>query len=171
MKLLSHWTVQNQVCRVLLLNEQNHWPRQLTMQQTLLTTLYKSHLSAAVFSPVLGLPQAKPVPRLEDEPILPPLLTSLYDSKYIDLNDNELAEVVQCRINDIQLTKEAAFLEKSPKQQSSSTLWYDHQQGRITASLFGRVVQCTENTYSIQHHWLKTSCSSVNPSIPALKWG
>ena len=141
-------------------------------QQALLTTLYKVHLSAAVFSVVPGFPQTKPSSQVEDEPNLPPLLTSLYDSKYLDLSEDELSEVSQCRLNDIQFTKEeAAFLEKSTKQQSNSSLWYDHRKGRITASVFGRVARCAERTYPTSLIKNIMQYTSISPSIPALNWG
>ena len=109
---------------------------------------------------------------MEDEQNLPPLLTSLYDSEYSDLNEDELSEVVQCRLNDIQFTKEeAAFLEKSTKQQSSSSLWYDHRQGRISASIFGRAARCAEDTFPASLVKSIIQYTSVNPSIPALYWG
>ena len=141
-------------------------------QHTLLTTLHKAHPSAAVFSVVPGFPQPKPSSQVEDEPNLPPLLTSLYDSEYSDLNEDKLSEVVQCRLNDIQFTKEeAAFLEKSTKQQSSSTLWYDHRKERITASIFGRVAWCAERTYPASLVKNIMQYTSINPFIPALNWG
>ena len=141
-------------------------------QQTLLTTLYKAHPSAAVFSVVPGYTQTKPSSQIEDEPNLPPLLTSLYDSKYCDLSEDELSEVGLCRLNDIQFTKEeAVFLEMSTKQQSSSSLWYEHRQGRITASLFGRVARCAERTYPTSLIKNIMQYTFINPSIPSLNWG
>ena len=138
-------------------------------QHSLLTTLHKAHPSASVFSVVPGFPQPKPSSQVEDEPNLPPLLTSLYDSEYSDLNEDKLSEVVQCRLNDVQFTKEeAAFLEKSTKQQSSM-LWYDHRKGRITASTFGRVARCAEQTYPLVKNIMQYT--SINPFIPALNWG
>ena len=56
-------------------------------RNTLLTTLHKAHPCAAVFSVAPGFPQPKPSFQVEDEPNLPPLLTSLNDSEYSDLNE------------------------------------------------------------------------------------
>ena len=53
-------------------------------------------------------------------------------------------------VKDIQINvteSEAKFLEKATKDQSSACMWYDHQIGRITASVMGKVAKCAEEKF------------------------
>ena len=108
-------------------------------QHTFFSTLHNVFPSAAIFTVIPGFPQAT-LPSREDESNLLLLLSSLYDCKYAECNPDELSQIVWHKLTDICFTtKEAAFLENSTRAQSCSSLWYDHRQGRITASMFGRV--------------------------------
>ena len=74
--------------------------------------------------------------------------------------------------NSIQFTeKEAAFLEKSTRGQSSSSLWYNHRLGRITASMFARVAKYGQITYPTALVKSIMQYTNPSPAIPALKWG
>ena len=87
-----------------------------------------------------------------DDPSLPTLY-ELYDKNYTLLSYSELLECSDMIFKDIKITKEHAdFLEKSTKIQSSPTIWFDHQKGRITVSNFQSV---------IHHKWKDYPMSSV----------
>ena len=113
-------------------------------KEKLLNALHEVYPSAAVFSVVPGY---QPVRSPTCSPqLIPKPLTSLYDPKYSKMAEAQFRVAVQgvkVEVSD----SEAEYLEKATKGQTSSSLWYDHRVGRITASQIGKVVKCAETKF------------------------
>ena len=114
-------------------------------RKNLLDALHKVYPLAAVFTVVPGY---QPVlsPTHSPQSLLPKPLTCMYEPKYRKMAEAEFQMAVQSikiEVND----SEAEFLEKATKGQTSSSLWYDHRVGRITASQIGKVVKCAETKF------------------------
>ena len=138
-------------------------------RDTLLNALHKVYPSAAVFSVVPGYQPVRSS-TLSPQPLIPKLLTSIYDPKYSKMAEAEFHVAVQgikIEVTD----SEAEYLEKATKGQTSSTLWYDHRVGRITASQIGKVVKCAEMKFPTSIVNSIMQYKTLNPNIPALKWG
>ena len=135
----------------------------------LLESLYKVYPHAAIFIVVPGFSEV-PCTSHKVEQKIPELLTTLYDTKYVKMEEDELARAIenfQLKVTE----EEAIFLEKATKEQSRTCLWHDHQIGRVTASMFGRVCKCAETKYPSTLVKSIMQYSYVNPAIPSLKWG
>ena len=136
--------------------------------------LYDAHPSAAVFTVIPGYftpPEAPPSASLS-EPKLPVSLTSLYNQKYSSCTTSQIVRLSRMKVVEITCSEqEAEFLEQSTKNQCSSTLWYDHRIGCITASFMGAISKCTETTYptSLVKSIMQYNIPSMH--LPALKWG
>ena len=144
-------------------------PPHVISRDTLLNALHKAYPSAAVFTVVPGFQPTQSVTH-STESVIPKSLTSLYDAKYCKMTEDELRAEVQslqlCVSDD-----EAKFLEQTTKGQSSSCLWFDHRVGRITASVMGKVVKCAERKFPTSIVNLIMQYQTLNPNIPALRWG
>ena len=71
---------------------------------------------------------------------LPPLLTTLQDNKYQDLNEENLNMECVSIFQGLSVDEdEVQYLEESTKLQSECLLWHKHRIGRVTASKFGPV--------------------------------
>ena len=116
-------------------------------KEKLLNALHEVYPSAAVFSVVPGY---QPVRSPTCSPqLIPKPLTSLYDPKYSKMAEAQFRVAVQgvkVEVSD----SEAEYLEKATKGQTSSSLWYDHRVGRITASQIGKVVKCAETKFPLR---------------------
>ena len=144
-------------------------PPQVIGRDTLLNALHKVYPLAAVFTVVPGFQTTQRV-TLSADPLIPKLLTSLYDAKYCRMSVEELkaaVESLQLCISD----DEARFLETATKGQSSSCLWFDHRVGRITTSVMGKVVMCAERKFPTSLVNSIMQYQTINPNIPALRWG
>lgn len=104
---------------------------------------------------------------------LPPLLTSLYKSKYAKMSKQELEEECQKVFDQLTVTsEESVYLEESTRLQSKSMLWHQHRIGRITSSLFKRVKQTSIANPSMSLVNTIMQKSQFDPSkVPALHWG
>ena len=90
-------------------------------RDTLLNALHKVYPSAAVFSVAPGYQPVRSS-TLSPQPLIPKLLTSIYDPKYSKMAEAEFRVAVQgikIEVTD----SEAEYLEKATKGQTSSTLW------------------------------------------------
>ena len=144
-------------------------PSQVIGRDTLLNALHKVYPLAAVFTVVPGFQTTQRV-TLSTDPLIPKLLTSLYDAKYCKMSEEELkvaVESLKLCVSD----NEAKFLETTTKGQSSSCLWFDHRVGRITASVMGKVVMCAERKFPTSLVNSIMQYQTINPNIPALHWG
>ena len=138
-------------------------------RKDLLDALHKVYPLAAVFTVVPGY-QPAISPTHSPQPLLPKPSTCMYDPKYRKMAEAEFQTAVQSikiEVND----SEAKFLEKATKGQTSSSLWYDHRVGRITASQIGKVVKCTEKKFPTSIVNSIMQYKTLNPHILALKWG
>ena len=142
-------------------------------RQILLNRLFSASPRSALFTVIPGFSQVTANPTTpDDNPTLPPLLSSLYDPKYQSLSHIQLVDISKQKFANINVTtEEAIFLEVSTRGQSQSTLWYNHRVGRITASKFGRAAKCKMGVYptSLVESIMQYKCP--DPSIPALRWG
>jgi len=137
-------------------------------KEKLLNALHKVYPSAAVFSVVPGYqPVRSPIC---SPPLIPKPLTSLYDPKYSKMAEAQFRMAVQSVKIEVS-DGEAEYLEKATKGQTSSSLWYDHRVGRITASQIGKVVKCAETKFPTSIVNSIMQYKNLNPYIPALKWG
>ena len=100
---------------------------------------------------------------------LPPLLSKLFDP---DINDTNLQEVCDTKFESIIVTEtQAKNLAELTKGQGESDLWMQHRKGRITASKMHSVVKCKRKQYPMSIVKSIMQYHTVNPNIPALKWG
>ena len=66
---------------------------------------------------------------------LPPLLTHLYRSEYLNLSYFELLNESKKVFNSLTVTiEQTKRLELVTRQQSKASIWYDYRAGRVTAS-------------------------------------
>ena len=101
---------------------------------------------------------------------LPQPLSSLYNAKNRLLPKEQLSDLVQhttLTIND----EEACYLERSTRGQASTSLWFEHRVGRITASVFGSVAKCREKSFPTSLVKTIMQYSGSNTDVPAIKWG
>ena len=140
-------------------------------RKILCDTLYNVFPAAAVFSVIPGYTRREQSSG-EEDPCLPPLISSLYKEKHRSCGKEELLQIAKCKLKDIKCSKqEADFLERQTRNQGLSTLWHDHRVGRVTASVFGRVAKLRQSEFSTS--LVKTIMGYTKPSpfIPAIKWG
>ena len=103
---------------------------------------------------------------------LPALLCTLYDSQSSEWSEEELRERCLTEFKDIRVSRsQALHLFESTKQKASSELWFEHRMGRITASYMHDAFKHTGRKYPSPLLKSILRYSSVNPEIPALKWG
>ena len=106
---------------------------------------------------------------------LPQRLTCLYDEKYKQLRPDELAAAQCMTIFEsglIVLPEEALFLEASTRLQHLSSVWHEHQVGRIIASKFHASSRAGTNPPPRSLLEQLMGYKPVNSSaIPALDWG
>ena len=71
----------------------------------------------------------------------PTSISSMYDSKYLDMPYHELLEECKKAFDSLTVTSEqSSLVEQHTRDQSKSRLWYSHRAGRITASKFKAAV-------------------------------
>ena len=109
----------------------------------------------------------------DEEPNLPPLLSSLYSDKYRELSPLDLEAKCQEVFPTLTVTKsEALYLEHATRKQNGCLEWFDHRVGRITASTAYAVVHTRTDFPS--KSLIKQICSThYNQAVmvPALEWG
>lgn len=141
----------------------------------LLDLLHTANPNAAIFTAVHGFPNTAttfiPTPTQDMQRRLPLPLLSLFHAKNRAYTKAKLTKMVK-QTSIIMSEAEALFVEEATRGQSSSSLWYDHRVGRVTASLFGRATRCKEKVYptslvkEIMQHTKPNSCK-----VPSLAWG
>ena len=106
---------------------------------------------------------------------LPPLMSSLYDSKYRTYTEHSLSEeckrVIENGVIDTR-ESEARYLEEQTRLQSECQLWFDHRKGRITASKFGNVKKAKlVNPAASLAREITQRKRFDSSKIPAIQWG
>jgi len=109
----------------------------------------------------------------DEEPNLPPLVSSLYSDKCKELSPLDLEAKCQEVFPTLTVTKrEALYLEHATRKQNGCFEWFDHRVGRITASTAYAVVHTRTDFPS--KSLIKQICSThYNQAVmvPALEWG
>ena len=83
----------------------------------------------------------------EDELQLPEPITSLFNEENLMLNPQELKDKCSETMTRLNYTKEQIEnLEKKTRNQTISSLWYEHRKGRITASKAHRILVKKDST-------------------------
>ena len=107
---------------------------------------------------------------------LPPLLSTLYSSKYAAYDEvskkKECEKIFNCGVIKVQQS-ESKYLEEQTRWQSQSPLWFQHRVGRITASKFGAVSRakdvkptcCLANTIMQKRSFDSSKVLSLNWGI------
>ena len=113
------------------------------------------------------------VSKQDEEPNLPPLLSSFYKDEYRELSPLDLEAKCQEVFSTLTVTKsEALYLENATQKQNCCLDWFDHCVGRITASTAYAVVHTkTERPFV---SLIKRICSTQYNNVvmvPALEWG
>ena len=68
-------------------------------------------------------------------------ISSMYDSKYLDIPYHKLLEECEKAFDSLTVTsKQSSLVEQHTREQSKSRLWYSYRAGRITASKFKAAV-------------------------------
>ena len=88
---------------------------------------------------------------------LPPLMTSLYDSKYLEMPYHDPLSVCENVFDELKGTiteEQSVALEKKTRDQASCKEWFRHRAGRVTASRF-KAACCT--------NYIQSALSLIKP--------
>ena len=103
---------------------------------------------------------------------LPALLCTLYDPQSSEWTEEELKEACLTVSKNIKVSRsQAIHLFESTREQAASEVWFEHRVGRITASYMHDAFKHTGRKYPSSLVKSILRYTSVNPDIPALKWG
>ena len=106
---------------------------------------------------------------------LPPLLSTLYSSKYAAYDEVSLKKECEKIFNHDVIEvgqSESKYLEEQTRLQSQSPLWFQHRVGRITASKFGAVsrAKVVKPTCFLANTMMQER-SFDSSKVPSLNWG
>ena len=140
-------------------------------QQQFFTTLKALMPKSAILSSLQPNPScsAAPAPAIHR---LPTTLMSLRHPKYRTMSKEDVnLECYRIFNEEIKITQEADYLEKSTKLQAQSLLWFAHRRGCITASKFSAVLHTSiaSPSQSLVDSILAEKCFEAKSS--SLEWG
>ena len=130
------------------------------VQSSITATAAESSTTAIVAESSTTATVAESSTTADTDPSLRQPLTDPYDPKNKVLSTPDLEQVCTHALNRIKVTQdEANFLDKSTINQSECLTWYEHRNGRITASHF----------YNVSRHIASSSTTYPNSTVASIK--